>query len=272
MSLDSDLRAMTKPDRQPPATEMIEHIPFETDEGVAERAAIGLIVLASDNTIEHEYRQILAATPGVALYETRIRNSPQITPETLRAMAASITETTELILPGGIDMNVIGYGCTSASMVLGEEKVFELVGKARPKSKVTTPITAAFAAFDAFGARRIGVLTPYRQDVNDIVKGYIENKGYEVPVFGSFNEEDDNRVARITGESLKRGIAAITARHQVDMVFVSCTSLRLAGAAAGIEAELGVPVTSSNHAMAWHSLRLAGIDDRLPQFGRLYTR
>jgi maleate isomerase len=34
---------------------------------------------------------------------------------------------------------------------------------------------------------------------------------------------------------------------------------------------LGKPVTSSNHAMAWHCLRLAGVDDALPQFGRLFT-
>ncbi len=40
---------------------------------------------------------------------------------------------------------------------------------------------------------------------------------------------------------------------------------------AELEAELGKPVTSSNHAMAWHSLRLAGIDEPQPQFGRLFT-
>jgi maleate isomerase len=47
--------------------------------------------------------------------------------------------------------------------------------------------------------------------------------------------------------------------------------LRVVEIAAGIEAELGKPVTSSNHAMAWHCLRLAGIEDPQPQFGRLFT-
>jgi maleate isomerase len=32
-----------------------------------------------------------------------------------------------------------------------------------------------------------------------------------------------------------------------------------------------VPVTSSNHAMAWHSLRLAKVDDSLPKFGKLFS-
>jgi maleate isomerase len=90
-------------------------------------------------------------------------------------------------------------------------------------------------------------------------------------VFGSFNEENDGIVARISPASVKAGVEAITARANVDAVFVSCTSVRLAQAAAAIEAEIGLPVTSSNHAMAWHAMRLAGVDDQLPQFGRLYS-
>ncbi len=41
--------------------------------------------------------------------------------------------------------------------------------------------------------------------------------------------------------------------------------------AAELEAELGKPVTSSNHAMAWHCLRLAGIDDPQPGLGSPFT-
>jgi maleate isomerase len=37
-----------------------------------------------------------------------------------------------------------------------------------------------------------------------------------------------------------------------------------------IEKATGVPVTSSNHAMAWHAMRLAGNDEILPQWGRLW--
>jgi maleate isomerase len=51
---------------------------------------------------------------------------------------------------------------------------------------------------------------------------------------------------------------------------VSCTSLRLAENVAAIEAEVGIPVTSSDHALAWHSLRLAGVTDVVPGAGRLF--
>ncbi len=104
-----------------------------------------------------------------------------------------------------------------------------------------------------------------------MVQTAIEEAGFDVPVFGSFNEPMDPVVAAIDTPSLKSAIARITRDHAVDCVFISCTSVRIAGELAAIEAELGVPVTSSNHALAWHCLRLAGIDDKLPHLGRLFT-
>jgi len=245
------------------------NLPFETDAGIAGRAAIGVIVLASDNTLEFEFRQIFDL-PGVGLYQSRIHNDNTITPETLRAMEARITQASEVILPG-CPLDVVAYGCTSASIVLGEEQVFKQIRKARPKAKHTTPITAAFAAFRAFSARNIGLLTPYRADVNSMVRDYIEKAGFPVPVFGSFNEEDDPTAARISAASIKAAALEVGSHKDVDAVFVSCTSLRLANLAVEIEAELDKPATSSNHAMAWHCLRLAGVDDKLPKFGRLYS-
>jgi len=244
-------------------------LPFRTDGGVAERARIGVIVLASDHTLEHEFRQIIDM-PGVAFYEARILNDPAITPETLAAMESRIAPTADLILPG-VDLDVVAYGCTSASMVLGEQTVFDRIHEARPGVACTTPITAAFAAFDAFGARNIAVLTPYRDDVNQRVRSYIEARGYRVPVFGSFNEENDNVAARIDVESIRAAAIELGRMNGVDSVFVSCTSIRLAAVAREIEEELGKPVTSSNHALAWHCLRLAGVADPQPQFGRLFT-
>ncbi len=245
------------------------HLPFDTDGGIASRASIGVIVLASDYTIEHEFR-VLMDMPGVAFYHSRIAMDAQVTPETLAAMEARIPACTEVILPS-TDLDVMAFGCTSASMVIGEEGVFEQIRSVRPGVACTTPITAAFAAFDAFEAKRIAVLTPYRDDVNQVVRSYIEGKGYDVAVMGSFNEEWDPTVARITPDSLISASKEIAGLAEIDAVFVSCTSLRLAECARAIEDEIGIPVTSSNHAMAWHCLRLAGVDDKRPEFGRLFS-
>ncbi|MEZ5930761.1 MAG: Asp/Glu racemase [Alphaproteobacteria bacterium] len=243
-------------------------LPFDLDAGVGARAAIGLIVLASDQTIEHEFRQ-LCALDGVALYQSRIENDSRITPETLMAMRARITAATDVILPG-MPLDVAAFACTSASMVIGEERVFDEIRKARPDARPTTPITAAFAALGAFGAKRIALLTPYRQDVNEGIRAYVEARGVEVTAMGSFEEEDDRRVCRISERSIKSAAIELGRDPAVEAVFVSCTSLRLLGVVGEIEAALDKPVTSSNHALAWHCLRLAGIEDVREDKGRLF--
>ena len=245
------------------------HLPFDTDGGIASRASIGVIVLASDYTIEHEFRQLLDL-PGVAFYHSRIAMDAQVTPQTLYAMKDRIPGCAEVILPS-TDLDVIAFGCTSASMVIGEEGVFGQIRSVRPGVSCTTPVTAAFAAFEALKAKRIAVLTPYRDDVNQVVRSYIEDRGYEVAVMGSFNEEWDPTVARITTGSIADAAEQLVGLADVDALFISCTSLRLASAAPEIERRIGIPVTASNHAMAWHCLRLAGVDDRRPEFGRLFT-
>jgi maleate isomerase len=251
-----------------PKTEMIENLPFTTSKVIASRARIGMVVLATDYTLEHELRQMITL-PGVDVYHARIANSPNITPETLRAMQPLITSTAELILPGD-SVDVLAFACTSASIVLGTPTVAENLNAAKPGAKTTNPAFAAFAAFRALGAKRIAVLTPYAKSVNEMVQKSVEDAGFDVPVFGSFNEPHDPTVAAIDTASLKAAIAKITDAHDVDAVFISCTSVRIAADVAEIEAALGVPVTSSNHALAWHCLRLAGVDDKLPKLGRLF--
>jgi maleate isomerase len=249
---------------------LLEHLPCELDGGIAERASVGLIVLATDYTVEHEWKIIFNQVPGVALYHSRIYNDDIITPESLRAMEPKITESTRLITPD-MPLDVVAYGCTSASMAIGEERVFENIHKAKPEAKCTTPITGAFAAFKAFDAQRIGVLTPYPESVNRIVAKYMTDRGVNVPVFGSFNEDRDSRVSRISPESIEKGIHELIKHADVDAIFVSCTSVRLVEACRDLEKSLKLPITSSNHAMAWHTLRLAGINDSLPELGSLFT-
>ena len=41
------------------------NIPFTLDDGIARKASLGLIVLATDHTIEHEWRAMLTGIEGV---------------------------------------------------------------------------------------------------------------------------------------------------------------------------------------------------------------
>jgi maleate isomerase len=239
------------------------------DQGIASRAAVGLIVLATDQTMEHEFRHLIRL-PGVAVYHARLFNDADITPETLRAIGDRIAPATELILPS-LHLDVVAFGCTSASMTLGEEEVFRQIRRARPGIACTTPVTAAFAAFKALRARRIGVLTPYAPEVNAVVRDYLEAHGVQVAAFATFDKRDDREAARISVDSIAEGVATLARGARLDAVFVSCTSLRLAESVTAIEAEAGIPVTSSDHALAWHCLRLAGLNEAVAGAGRLFA-
>ena len=242
---------------------------FALDDGICRRAAIGLVVLATDHTIEHEWRRLLTQD-GVAFYESRVLNSPDITPERLAEMEERIAPAVALIRPAE-RIDVVAFGCTSASMVIGEEKVFARIREARPGVACTTPITAAFAALRALGVERAGLLTPYVRSINDYMREYIETRGVGITRMASFEHMNDNEVARIDAASLRAAVERLAQNPDVDAVFVSCTSLRIAGLIPELEARTAKPVISSNFAMAWHALRLAGVEDREPHLGRLFA-
>lgn len=244
---------------------------YEFDSRFEETPSIGLIVLATDYIIEDEFRLILEKFPTVRLHHSRIANTDSITPESLADMAGRITDCASILTPGS-ELDVIAYGCTSATMTIGEEEVFQFIRKAKPGSKVTTPITAAFAAFRAFGAKRIGLITPYIEEVNKTVVRHIQRGGFDVPVLGTFNEERDSVVSRISQASIENAAWAITRSNDLDAVFVSCTSIRMVEFCEQLEKDLGLPVTSSNHAVAWHTLRLTGLMTKPEGLGSLYRK
>lgn len=230
------------------------------------RAKIGMIVLANDVTVEYEVSRIVGLD-GVATYTNRIVMDPVVTAETLAAMESRITPAVELLLPGE-DLDVIAYCCTSGTTTIGKEKVFERIRTARPGVACTTPIVAGVAGAQALGLRRLALLTPYEERVTLGMRDFLLGEGLEVPVVATFNNRLDAEVARISEESLMAAILD-AGRTDVDGVFVSCTSLHVTGVIEECEEALGKPVMSSNQALAWHCLRLAGVEDVVAGYGRL---
>jgi maleate isomerase len=243
---------------------------YELADEVGYRCRIALIVLGSDRTIEHEFRKMLDI-PGVAFYESRIQNDAEISPQSLAAMEAGIADCTRVILPED-PMDVVAYGCTSGAMVIGPENVHARIHEARPGVACTTPMEAAAAAFRALGARRICLIAPYVDEINRTMRDYIIGLGFEVPVMGSWNLSNDADVARITSETTCKAAEELAGGDDVDAVFVSCTSMRLAESVDELERVINKPVISSNSATAWHCLRLAGYDDEVQGFGELFRR
>src|SRR5262249_17608801 len=184
------------------------------DAGLGTRLRIGLIELATDQTSEHEFRRMFQL-PGVDFYVSRIWNDADITPDTLAAMVRDIEACAGLILPN-LRLDVMGFTCTSGAMIIGEDKVFSLMRAGRPTLACTSPITAAMAGSTALGLRRIALLTPYVQSINDKMRNYLEARGVAVPVMGSFNNSNDDEVARISLESTRAAAIDLGKSEHVD--------------------------------------------------------
>lgn len=239
------------------------------DQGSGGRARLGVIVLAADETLESEFRGLFDIK-DVALYHARIASDALVTPQTLKQMQGRITQSAAL-LPASRALDVIGYACTSAATVIGEQRVCDLVRKAHPGVGVTNPVTAAMAAMRALGAMRIGLVTPYVADVSTAMISLLEKSGFRVAGFGSFEQVEDAAVARITDKSLLRAICEIGAGDEVEAVFASCTNLRSFGIVEQAEKILGKPVITSNLALGWHMAQLAELASVVRGPGRLFA-
>ncbi len=239
---------------------------YELDEGAGGGCRLGAIILGADYTLEYEARQVLG-TRAISMLHARIPSILNITPDTLRTMADSMTHTADL-LPQG--MNAIAYCCTSGATVIGPDKVANLVQAAHPDVPVTDPMTAVIAALGSLKASKIALVTPYVASVTGPMRDYLATHGIETLSEVSFGEGDDPTVARIAEASTLKAMLEAGRAEGVQAVFASCTNLRSFGVIEQAEQMLDVPVISSNSALMWHLLKLAGQDAKGWGPGRLY--
>lgn len=228
---------------------------------------LGLIVLQVDETIEPDFRRLLPA--ATALYVTRIASGAELNPETIAAMEAHLPEAAGL-LPPAVEFDAVGYACTSGTTLMGAERVAALVAGACRTRAVTDPLTASIGALRFLGACRIGLLSPYIPSVAEPMRLAFEGAGFFVPRTLSFGEEVEARVARIDPASVAEAALELGRGNDVDTVFLSCTNLRTLDVIDDLEAKLGIPVVSSNLALAWDMARRAGATVAPSAPGRLF--
>lgn len=241
---------------------------FEVDQGPGERAALGLIVLKADETIESEFRPIFGLD-GVSLFHTRIESAPEVSPETLMQMKEKLTDSAAL-LPANRPLDAVAYACTSGATVIGPEAVAAAVRKVHPRAKVTNPASAVVAALKHLTISRVGVVSPYVETVSDALCALLKGNGFDPVAVGSFGQAEEAVVARIALKSVEHAICSVGSDPKVEAVFASCTNLRTFSVIEACEKRLGKPVISSNLALAWHMMVLAGLPTKNAGPGLLF--
>jgi maleate isomerase len=224
---------------------------------------LGLIALATDLTLEHDLRTMLP--DDVRLHVTRIAFSNPTTPENLAAMAPLLSDAAALLVPGAA-LSAIGFGCTSASVLIGDDIVADRIGAVRPGVPVLTPALAACRVFAALGIRRISLMTPYLVQTTAPVASYFEDAGLQVVRVHDLGIADDRDIARLSATTIIEGVRQAD-DSRADAVFIACTSTPALPLIATLESDLGKPVLCANLALAWAMLNVTGLADRLP--GRL---
>jgi maleate cis-trans isomerase len=181
------------------------------------------------------------------------RGQGLLTRETIPAYKAQALALAQTLV--GQPIQALAYGCTAASFLSGAQgdaalcaELTQLVGK-----PVVTTASAMVNALQAQGAQRIGLVTPYHDEVNDQLKRFLSDGGIDVASFDSLRAPNVEALGRITsGEVAQMARQVMT--DGCDAMFIACSQLPTFDILQGLSAEFGRPVLSSIQATA-HQLR-----------------
>ncbi len=231
-------------------------------------AHIGLIIPSSNRMVEQE--MVRHTPPGVVAHIMRLRMTgahhvplDQLLPRVEQA-AAMLTDAR---------CDVIAFHCTANSTsegTEGEAKLLRALSHAGAPLATTTA-TAIRRAFDALGARRIVLLTPYSARVTEEEAEFLHAAGYEVLHARGFALKGSDEYCT-TPPQFWRDRAIEAGRPDADAYLLSCANISLFPVVEEIEQRLGRPVVTSNQAVIWDALSLMGHSDRRNCPGRLFER
>jgi len=128
---------------------------------------------------------------------------------------------------------------------------------------------AASAALRTYGGvSRIAILSPYWPVMNEEVKRYFSEAGFQVVRDLALQVTSWTGIAAVTPAQCRDALRRLDG-DDIDAIVQVGTNLSMLRLAAAAELWLGKPVVAINTATYWHALRQNGIMDKIPGFGRL---
>ena len=231
------------------------------------RAKLGMLLPSGNQAAEPQFHAMLPA--GVSLHTTRLTLTGS-SEKDLLAMTERVEEAAELAADAGADLLVFHCTAVSTFSVALEQAIKQRVAKASGKP-VTATSEAIVAALRAVGAKKIVMLSPYIEAINQREAVYFKAAGFEILDWAGLDCPDANAMMAVTPEKWRE--FTLAHRHaDADAYLISCTTVRSADVAEELEAALGRPVLTSNTAAVWHCLRTMGIPDRVQGFGQLLSQ
>jgi maleate cis-trans isomerase len=159
---------------------------------------------------------------------------------------------------------------TSASLFADDYD--EVVTRRMSEASGIPAITSAQAvgrAVRALGARRIAIVSPYSNEVNQRAGHYFAAKhGFEAIALEGFGATDSYAIGQLGPENARNAFARID-RPEIEAFVVPGGNFPTMASITQWEREFGKPVVTTNQASFWAMLLHFKTGDRIPGFGRL---
>jgi maleate isomerase len=243
----------------------------------APRGSFAIILPSTNVAVEAEFNQLLV--PGVTFHPGRIliRNPDKLdTNEAFEQfmvdLRKEIGNAVHSVTTAKPDFMIMGMSSeTFWGGKEGAEKFEAWMKELNGGLDVTTGAGACKAALDKYGAKNIGIITPYQEVGDRQVRAYMTEMGYEVKAVYGLRCPSAISIAQVQPETLKDAFRKVDG-DDVEALIQAGTNLYCGKVAAEMEAELGKPVIAINVATLWHAYRSHGIDDKIQGWGSLFEK
>jgi maleate isomerase len=232
---------------------------------------IGLLVPSRDGVTEMDFKNLLPR--DVSFHTGRMYVSDAI-PRGVPALDAIVDQIEQAIkIIEQVDPELIVFACTSGSFYRGigwdDRIASRITGASGVPAVVTT--TAVVDALHSLEARRIFMVTPYREEINQLEVEFLSDSGIEVSGCANFHFERSRDIPHCMPSEI---IARVRAHREAilpqDALLISCTAFRGTDTISRLEAELNIPVVTSNAATVWAVLHRLGLATTGIPGGRLF--
>jgi maleate isomerase len=237
------------------------------------RAKFGVLGPSTNTIVEPDY--YMMAPQGVTLHFSRIYIADQSmgNDEQFERLMEQIRASIEVAVREVVtcEPTSIIMGMSSETFWGGKDGNVAFIERVRSWSgglEVVTGADACNRALNIFGARRLGIVTPYQPVGDGQVRRYFADCGYDIVALEGLKCPTAVSIARVTEDELRSAILAVN-KPDVDAIVQCGTNLSMVRLADEAERWLGKPVIAINAATFWHALRSTRIYDHMRGYGTL---
>ncbi len=227
---------------------------------------IGHIYPSSGTVAEREIHKVLPE--GYSLLTTRILMK-RADRDGLKGLLGRLKHASELLATAEVD--IICFNCTLAGLIEGEETIDMINSEIEDSTGIRAINTtqSVLKALNTLKSEKILLLTPYRREMNELERRFLESMGFDV--VGDFCLGLDDPVLQgCVNPEIWVKKAVEFSGPEFDTVFISCSGVPAIQAIPEIECELNVHTVTSNQALMWHCLRQLGFRGEVKGCGSLF--